>query len=95
MTVFANEVNGAGSLLLGPSAAQPHWGAEGVSFSGNARYEPLLRMLPPAPPASKAEVRRNAIILYVTLLLHFAARWLIQSHSYHSVDFIRSGGDWR
>ena len=77
MTVFANEVNGAGSLLLGPSAAQPHWGAEDVSFSGNARYEPLLRMLPPgdapAPPPSEAEVRRNAILLYVTLLLYLAA----------------------
>ena len=81
MTVFANEVNGAGCLLLGPSAAQPHWGAEGVSFSGNARYEPLLRMLPPgdapAPPAFEAEVRRNVAIIR------------------HSVDFIRSGGDWR
>ena len=72
MTVFANEVNGAGSLLLGPSAAQPHWGAEDVSFSGNARYEPLLRMLPPgdapAPPASEAEVRRNAIIRHSVAL---------------------------
>ena len=73
MTVFANEVNGAGSLLLGPSAAQPHWGAEDVSFSGNARYEPLLRMLPPAgdapaPPAFEAEVRRNAIIRHSVAL---------------------------
>jgi hypothetical protein len=46
VAITGNEVNGAGTLILGPPADKSWWMAEDVQFGSNPRFDPHVNLLP-------------------------------------------------